>query len=152
MDQDFKISLTAEKIRAIFAQNPGVEKAYQELVPDKMKEAEFWKKYFLSKYFHRKRAGQSSSSSTADKNDVFQKVLDKYMEEEEADAEPSPKRLKLDHEVNKFIDLATTTEDISDRNGTTPDSTMRPGGVRAALPLIRKFNRLSEMVLKNTIK
>jgi hypothetical protein len=80
------------------------------------------------------------------------------------DYNPTPKKLKYDSS-NKLLDLSTTAEDHIDvsyfffvhgtsvlltniKTGNTPDVTMRPGSVRAALPLIRRLNRHSTVVLK----
>ena len=35
-ESHIKVVLTGDKVRAIFVQNPGVEKAYRDLVPDKV--------------------------------------------------------------------------------------------------------------------
>lgn len=40
-----KLSLSKEKIQEIFAQNPTVYRAYQENVPNKLSEKEFWTRY-----------------------------------------------------------------------------------------------------------
>jgi transcription initiation factor TFIIH subunit 1 len=66
---DIKYTLNPEIIRAIFAQYPGVHKAYQHNVPDKLSEKEFWTAYFSSKYFHRNRTSISSQ------NDIFQEYM-----------------------------------------------------------------------------
>lgn len=48
-----KYNLTQETICAIFRAYPVVRQRHHEIVPDKLSEAEFWKKFFQSHYFHR---------------------------------------------------------------------------------------------------
>jgi transcription initiation factor TFIIH subunit 1 len=75
---DLKYTLNAEIIHSIFIQYPAVHRAYQDNVPDKISEKEFWTKYFSSQYFYRKRLGVTGGSSqakgkSADKNkDLFE--------------------------------------------------------------------------------
>ncbi|KAL7054430.1 hypothetical protein AAHC03_026057 [Spirometra sp. Aus1] len=50
-----KYNLTQETIDAIFRAYPTVRQRHRELVPDKLSQADFWKKFFQSHYFHRDR-------------------------------------------------------------------------------------------------
>ncbi|KAI8926635.1 hypothetical protein BC831DRAFT_455499 [Entophlyctis helioformis] len=138
---DVKYTLTAEIIHSIFTQFPGVHKAYKDNVPEKLTEKEFWTRYLASKYFHRNRV------STLGKDD---ELFDKYMKEDETDSVLNPKDLSFVAR-NPLMDLTTTQEDHGE-TGNRPDTTMRPGNVRSSLPLIRRFNRHSTLVLKQAIK
>lgn len=51
----FKYNLTPDIIESIFKTYPAVKKKYQETVPEKMEESEFWGKFFQSHYFHKDR-------------------------------------------------------------------------------------------------
>ena len=55
----FKVD--ANIMHAIFLHSPAVHKAYQQLVPVKMTEKEFWTKYDLTRQTH---AGTHSASHT----------------------------------------------------------------------------------------
>lgn len=50
----------------------------------------------------------------------------------------------------KKVDLTKTDQDKV--HGNRSDMTMRAGGVKESLPLIRRFNRHSEIVLKTGLK
>ncbi|KAJ3415519.1 RNA polymerase II transcription factor B subunit 1 [Chytridiales sp. JEL 0842] len=135
---DLKYTLTPEIIHSIFIQYPSVYAAYQKNVPEKLTEKEFWTKYFSSKFFHRSRL----PGQVPDDDDFFKD----YINEDEDDYNPTPKKLKYDAS-NKLLDLSTTAEDHLE-TGNSPDITMRAGTVRSALPLIRRLNRHSTVVLK----
>ncbi|XP_071717427.1 general transcription and DNA repair factor IIH subunit TFB1-1-like [Rutidosis leptorrhynchoides] len=45
-------SLTPEMIHQIFAEKPAVRQAYLSFVPRKMKEKEFWTKYWKAQFIH----------------------------------------------------------------------------------------------------
>ncbi|KAJ3213490.1 RNA polymerase II transcription factor B subunit 1 [Dinochytrium kinnereticum] len=141
---DLKYTLTPEIIHSIFIQYPSVQKAYNENVPAKLSETDFWTKFIASKYFHKTRLpGQN-----LEVDDIFKN----YLVEDEDDALPIPKRPKKSTD-NALLDLSTTAEDhfaVRIDYGNMPDSTMKPGGVRSSLPLIRRFNRHSEVVLKSS--
>ena len=48
-----KLSVTHEVIEAIFRTYPSVKARHRQLVPDKMKEEDFWIQFFQSQRFHR---------------------------------------------------------------------------------------------------
>ena len=56
-----KLSVTHEVIEAIFRTYPSVKMKHAQLVPDKMREEDFWVQFFQSQRFHR-------DVSTASKN------------------------------------------------------------------------------------
>ncbi|KAI8904743.1 BSD domain-containing protein [Gorgonomyces haynaldii] len=132
-DSQLKYTLNPDIIHSIFIQYPSVNKAYIDLVPHKMTEKEFWVQYFSSKHFHRNRVS------------LDEDIFTPYVKEDENDKLLD---LKLQYDPNnKLLDLTTTMED----HGNRPDQTMRAGGVKSSLPLIRKFNRHSEAVLAKTV-
>jgi len=47
--------LTPALIRAIFTAQPAVKQTYEALVPEKLTEQQFWKKYLAARHFHRDR-------------------------------------------------------------------------------------------------
>lgn len=141
---DVKFTLTPDIIHSIFIQYPNskkdntlnllqVHKAYKEQVPDIQSEKQFWKSYFQSKFFHRTR-GQSQP------NDKLSDIFENYKEDD----------LGVESYFgNKVLDLTMTdTEKVI---GNRADVTMR-GGDKLVIPLIRKFNRHSEIVLKSGLK
>ncbi|KAJ3221436.1 RNA polymerase II transcription factor B subunit 1 [Clydaea vesicula] len=122
-----KYTLSSEDIHQIFLEHPSVRRAFEDNVPHKKTEKEFWKYYLQSKYFHRNRG-----KNIGDGNDFFRK----YEVADEISGEVS----------NKFLDLNATAEDHF--IGNEPDITMKPGKILAAIPLIKRFNKHSEAVLQ----
>ncbi len=151
---DVKYTLTPEIIHSIFVHHPAVQKAYQENVPLKMSETEFWKQYFLSKYFHgnSKTTSTGTSVTTTFQNSALAKTANELFEQYDEEEDMNAPRSDLLQVRNKLVDLTATMEDHLNDFGNEPDMTMKPGKVRESIPLIRKFNRHSEIVLKSTIK
>ncbi|KAH9953425.1 hypothetical protein BGW80DRAFT_1410997 [Lactifluus volemus] len=142
---EVKIVVTPQLVHDIFDEYPVVAKAYDENVPSKLSEAEFWKRYFESKLFHSHRASiRSTATQHVVKDDA---IFDKYLEKPDDELEPRKPR---DDEVDMFIDLDATRED-HEETGNEKDMTMQAGKQRGALPLIRKFNEHSERLLKSAI-
>ncbi|OCH95142.1 hypothetical protein OBBRIDRAFT_823077 [Obba rivulosa] len=145
VDGEIKIVITPQLVHDIFEEYPVVAKAYNDNVPNKLSEAEFWKRYFQSKLFNAHRASiRSSAAQHVVKDDP---IFDKYLEKDDDDLEP--RRLR-DESVDIFIDLGATQEDHGE-TGNIKDVTMQAGKQRAVLPLIRKFNEHSERLLNTTL-
>ncbi|KAJ3024674.1 UNVERIFIED_CONTAM: RNA polymerase II transcription factor B subunit 1 [Siphonaria sp. JEL0065] len=134
------IKFTPEIIHSIFVQSPAVQLAYEKYVPEKLSEREFWTKYYTSKAFHALKAGKLSSGDSSEIFSEGEKDIDD-------DLLPIPKKQKRDPS-NKLLDLSSTMEDHLDY-GNAPDTTMKPGSVKTALPIIRRLNRHSTIVLKS---
>jgi transcription initiation factor TFIIH subunit 1 len=136
---DLKFTLNADIIHSIFTQYPGVHRAYLDHVPTKLTEKEFWTLYFSSKYFHRNRIVASNKKE--------QDIFEPYLKEMDADTVLHPTLLY--QAKNRLLDLTSTEEDITDK-GNGPDRTMKAGSQKESLPLIRKFNRHSKLILEAT--
>jgi transcription initiation factor TFIIH subunit 1 len=134
--------LTSDIIHSIFTQYPGVYAAFQDHVPDKLTEKEFWKKYFSSKYFHRNRVSQSKQAQEQD-------IFSSYMSLQD-DTLPHPANLIFDlNTISPLVNLDMTEQDHGE-TGNAPDSTMKAGRIKESLPMIRKFNRHSQLILRET--
>ncbi|TPX44821.1 hypothetical protein SeLEV6574_g04269 [Synchytrium endobioticum] len=145
-DNTIAIKMTAEKVHSIFLQNPALLQAYNQNVPEKVSETDFWTRYFASKYFYRSRRVVGSVAELGNPDPIF----DSLKEVLDIDANPDPRKTAY-NAFNKLIDLSTTAEDHQE-NGNTPDVTMVAGKRKEFLPIIRKFNRISEDVLQQTLK
>ncbi|TFY71942.1 hypothetical protein EVG20_g1057 [Dentipellis fragilis] len=142
---DTKIVVTPQLVHDIFEEYPVVAKAYDENVPNKLSEAEFWQRYFQSKLFNSHRASiRSTAAQHVVKDDP---VFDKYLEKPDDELEP---RRQRDDDVDMFIDLGATGEDHGEAT-VEKDITMQAGKQRGALPLIRKFNEHSERLLNSAL-
>ncbi|KAJ3229619.1 RNA polymerase II transcription factor B subunit 1 [Chytriomyces hyalinus] len=136
---------TPEVIHSICIQFPAVQLAYEKYVPEKMSEREFWTKYAQSKSFHALKSGKSAALSAAGAGS--DEIFGAKEGEVEDDSLPIPKKPRLDP-GNKLLDLSCTEEDHLEY-GNAPDTTMKPGSYRTALPIIRRLNRHSTVVLKS---
>ncbi|KAG2096932.1 hypothetical protein BD769DRAFT_1677876 [Suillus cothurnatus] len=139
---EVKIVITPQLVHDIFDEFPVVAKAYNDNVPNKLSEAEFWKRYFQSKLFNAHRASiRSSAAQHVVKDDP---IFDKYLEKDDDAA-------KARNEVSDlFINIGATLEDHGE-TGNEKDVTMQAGRQRGALPLIRKFNEHSERLLNSAL-
>ncbi|KAI0663565.1 hypothetical protein C8Q70DRAFT_906577 [Cubamyces menziesii] len=145
VDGEVKIVITPQLVHDIFEEFPIVAKAYNDNVPSKLSEAEFWSRYFQSKLFNSHRASiRSSAAQHVVKDDP---IFDKYLEKEDDDLEP--RRLR-EERVDTFIDLGATSVD-HEETGNEKDITMQAGKQRAVLPLIRKFNEHSTRLLDTAL-
>eukprot|EP00158_Paraphelidium_tribonemae_P008849 Partr_v1_DN28705_c1_g1_i7_m62253 putative transcription factor len=98
-----------------------------------MTEKEFWTRCFQSSFFYRDRSQKSK------KDDIFDKAA---QEEEKALKDVSVSGVR-----NFLLDLAST--DRMDEYQPELDSTMKPAHAKESLPLIRRFNRHSDIVVKS---
>ncbi|CAE6415184.1 unnamed protein product [Rhizoctonia solani] len=138
---DIKITITPERAQQIFIEYPVVKRAYDENVPDPLSPVEFWTRYLSSKLFDRNQA--SSRSAAAQHSIKDDPIFDKYLQKEDDGDEPLHQRPPAS---SLLIDLSATSEDHGE-TGNSKDFTMKAGGLRSTLPLIRKFNEHSTNVL-----
>ncbi|KAG2354888.1 hypothetical protein BDR07DRAFT_1428008, partial [Suillus spraguei] len=142
---EVKIVITPQLVHDIFDEFPVVAKAYNDNVPNKLSEAEFWKRYFQSKLFNAHRASiRSSAAQHVVKDDP---IFDKYLEKDDDELEPRRARNEVS---DLFINIGATLEDHGE-TGNEKDVTMQAGRQRGALPLIRKFNEHSERLLNSAL-
>ncbi|CAE7146032.1 unnamed protein product [Rhizoctonia solani] len=138
---DIKITITPERAQQIFIEYPVVKRAYDENVPDPLSQVEFWTRYLSSKLFDRNQA--SSRSAAAQHSIKDDPIFDRYLQKEDDGDEPLHQRPPAS---SLLIDLNATNEDHGE-TGNSKDFTMKAGGLRSTLPLIRKFNEHSTNVL-----
>ncbi|KAG2153773.1 uncharacterized protein EDB93DRAFT_1134706 [Suillus bovinus] len=142
---EVKIVITPQLVHDIFDEFPVVAKAYNDNVPNKLSEAEFWKRYFQSKLFNAHRASiRSSATQHVVKDDP---IFDKYLEKDDDELEPRRARNEVS---DLYINIGATLEDHVE-TGNEKDVTMQAGRQRGALPLIRKFNEHSERLLNSAL-
>ncbi|KAF4598194.1 TFB1 family protein [Pleurotus pulmonarius] len=142
---EIKIRITPQLVHDIFDEYPVVAKAYNDNVPSKLSEEEFWKRYFQSKLFNAHRASiRSSAAQHVVREDP---IFDKYLEKDDDGLEP---RRQVTGDIDIFVNLGATLEDHG-QTGNDKDVTMQAGRQRGALPLIRKFNEHSEKLLNSAL-
>eukprot|EP00794_Sanderia_malayensis_P018270 gene18270-20090_t len=132
---ELRFNLTADNIEAIFKTYPGVRRKYESSVPDEMTEEQFWTEFFRSRHFHRERYTTSKSSK-----DLFGECAEK------------DEQKQLEENIKTFFDPIldlTNTDALPEEGYGQGLSSSRPS---ANVPLIRKFNHQSLMVLKTSSK
>ncbi|KAH3676355.1 hypothetical protein WICMUC_001986 [Wickerhamomyces mucosus] len=137
-DNQVNVSVTREKIHAIFEQYPVVRKAYDDNVP-RLSEGEFWSRFFSSKLFRKLRGEKVATNVRGD----F--ILDKYISMDVDYEEHEDEQ--LNHKVNKIIDLEGNQEDDPSKLGNAPDMTMKPNAVPETVSVLRSMNRLSQKMM-----
>lgn len=127
-DNQVNVNVTRDTINEIFETYPIIRRAFNELVPLKLSEGEFWSRFFNSKLFRRLRGDKINTVNS--RGDV---VIDNYLyvdadfvEEEEKNKNKSTQSPTAEsHPVNKFIDLLGNEVDNSQKLGLSPDFTMK---------------------------
>ncbi|GAA5871528.1 hypothetical protein JCM16303_000784 [Sporobolomyces ruberrimus] len=139
------VKITPGLIREIFEEFPVVLRAYNDNVPQPLDEAQFWTRYFQSKLFNRNRTTNRAAVDSIRDDAIF----DKYLGQEDDDVTPQHEQ---DHDkIYKLLDLAATEEDQHEITNLPRDFTMKAGGQRASLPLMRRFNEHSERLLSQAL-
>lgn len=125
-DNQVNVNVTRDTINEIFETYPVIKRAFNELVPVKLNEGEFWSRFFNSKLFRRLRGDKINIANS--RGDV---VIDKYLyvdadfveeEEKSKNLTETPGEGKA---VKKFIDLFGNEADNSQKLGISPDFTMK---------------------------
>ena len=129
------LGITELHIESIFRLCP-IVKYVHDLEAPVMKEQDFWSRFFQSRLF--KRLAGSNLHST----DATDKVLDQYLDVELL--QPSIKA----RSISRTIDLNGNENHHSQRQGNSPDLTMRLRSVEEhTLTLHRRINFLSESIM-----
>lgn len=140
---EFTITITPQLVHDIFQEYPVVQKAYVENVPNPLSETDFWIRYFHSHLFARHRASSRQDANEARNDPVF----DQYLEEADDGIEPKHAQRPV---YDRLLDLGSTQYDHNE-SGNALDITMQAGKVKAALPLMRRFNEHSQRLLDATM-
>lgn len=124
-DNQVNVNVTRDTINEIFETYPIIRQAYNELVPSKLSEGEFWSRFFNSKLFRRLRGEKINSSKI--RGDM---IIDRYLHVDadfvEREAQISAGKAPVaEHHVNRFLDLEGNAEDNSQKLGPSPDITMK---------------------------
>lgn len=128
-----RLNLTKEQIILIFKQYPIVREAYNDNVPNKVAQNDFWSRFFNSRLL-KKLKGQKVTD-----DDPPDPILDRYLDYRDR----APTNLG---QVPHFIDLEGNEQNHSQMRGNRPDETMRPSSYDK-VPILRILNNLSEKML-----
>ena len=140
-----RLSITPEQVEDIFRQHPVVRRAYDENVPNNIRDnMTFWGKFFVSRLFKRLKGEKITD---ADDMDPY---LDKYLSQENVlrGREPPAGQESVEQQLHipHFIDLEGNEQNHSQRKGNAPDFTMRPQA-NDKVPIMRILNNTSEKIM-----
>lgn len=130
-----KYNITPDIIDCIFKTYPAVKKKYQDNVPSKLSESQFWTKFFQSHYFHRDR-------KYVEGKDIFTecgKMDDQEMKKDIQKGVDDPLVNITEFEDKTLDENYGTAKEMSGSNSGTVSQAM-----------IKRFNQHSIMVLKTT--
>lgn len=136
---DLRFIMTPALIQSIFAQNPQVRKAYQENVPDKATEKDFWTQYFKSRFF---KDDLSSTGIGGKADGKAENILDRYYTplEAKSDAQQQPEA------ISRLVDISA---DDRFEYGVLGTPRVRSAKEEETLALMRRFNERSGQLVKN---
>jgi transcription initiation factor TFIIH subunit 1 len=137
-----KMSLTKEHVHLIFAQYPLMTRVYDEVVPKKYNEIEFWSKFFQSRLYIKLRGERIRNEM-----DPTDRVLDHYLDAPELTGLRQGTQAM---HVPRIIDLEGNEEHHSQRKGNMPEMDLRPQALSKA-PIIRTLNALSEKLMEHVV-
>lgn len=138
VDGELKLDMKLEQVQMILEQHPLVKRIYNDTVPKKLSESEFWSRFFLSKLSKKLRGERVSENDNPDA------IFDKYKEEENTMAFTSK---IMSQQVPHYIDLEGNEENQGGfKSGNRKDVEMRP---RSNIPIVRTLNSLSEKIMEN---
>jgi transcription initiation factor TFIIH subunit 1 len=137
-----KMSLTQEHVRLIFAQYPLMSRVYDEVVPKKYNEIEFWSKFFQSRLYTKLRGERINNE-----RDPADRVLDQYLDAPEL---TGLRQSAQAMHVPRIIDLEGNEEHHSQRQGNKPEMDLRPQALNKA-PIIQTLNALSEKLMEHVL-
>jgi transcription initiation factor TFIIH subunit 1 len=139
VDGVIHLDINREQIHLIFNQHPLVRRVYDDLVPKKYSETEFWSKFVVSRLFKQLKGEKITEL------DSEIPLLDKYLNyNEEANR---TQQFVMEH-VPRFIDLEGNEQNHSKRMGNAPDTTMKPNS-HEKVPILRIINNMSERMMVN---
>lgn len=136
-DDERRLSVSKEQIHLIFSIHPLVRRIYDENVPNRFTDIEFWSIFFVSRIF-KKLKGEKITEETA-----TNPHLDKYLDMDD-DVERT-NRLMAAH-VPHTIDVEGNEVNHSQRKGNDGDLTMRPS---SRVPILRSLNAVSENLISH---
>lgn len=141
-DNTVNVQLTPEKVKDMFDQYPVVQTAYDDNVP-RLKEGEFWARFFQSRLFKKLRGEKITHKDPTDP------LMDRYLDDEyDKDAHTGA---GSSDKISRYVDIGGNDSQASEAFGNRPDMTMRAGGSgRDVISVIRSINRLSERLAQKT--
>jgi transcription initiation factor TFIIH subunit 1 len=139
VDGVIHLDINREQIHLIFDQQPLVRRIYDDLVPKKFSETDFWSKFVVSRLFKQLKGEKITEL------DPEIPLLDKYLNYNE-DANRT-RQFVIEH-VPRFMDLEGNEQNHSKRMGNAPDTTMKPNS-HEKVPILRIINNMSERMMVN---
>ena len=126
----------------IFSMYPAVKLAFEETVPLKMQESEFWTIYLKSDSFRSDKGLGAGPQNTVD---LFQRYQLKYEQQRKA-ANPDDVQHSKKPKVNPDIDLTATSNDYAFKEISDFED---KGRISSTAPVIGKYNKNSTLIAED---
>jgi transcription initiation factor TFIIH subunit 1 len=146
VDGVIKLNVSKEQIQLIFQQHPLVRKVYDDLVPRRFGDADFWGKFFVSRLFKRLKGEKVGDM------DAVVPEIDAYLDRADKDFDNAGGEVDKDlasfnpAKIPRFLDIEGNEQDML-VGGNAPHAMMRPGASR--VPILRALNSMSEKMLSH---
>ena len=124
----------------IFSLYPEVKLAYEDNVPHKMQESEFWLVYLKSDSYRKDKGLGVGPQSTVDLFQKYQMRLEQQSSSSNKDSGKASKKPK----VNPEVDLTATSNDYAFKEITDLEDR---GRVSSVAPVVGKYNRNSSLIV-----
>ncbi|KAK5660869.1 hypothetical protein OQA88_12240 [Cercophora sp. LCS_1] len=136
VNDEQKLNLSGDNIRAIFQQHPIVKRIYNELVP-KLDESTFWSQFFVSRLYYKLRGERPTEGAD---NPLFDRYID-------LDATSGWTSRVTPQQIPHIIDVEANEEGKGGfKGGNRQDAEMRP---RSNVPIVKTLNSLSDKIMVN---
>jgi hypothetical protein len=137
------IKITSNDKENIFLMYPSVKKAYDNEVPDRYTEEEFWILYFQSEFYNKDKAhdGLKLSSGT---DDIFSRY---ELLEKEKNSNEKIKKLKISDIVDPSIDLTSNFGDYRPLEILADEDKSKR--FQSKSNIVNKYNRHSQLFMEN---
>jgi transcription initiation factor TFIIH subunit 1 len=139
VDGVIHLDINREQIHLIFDQHPLVRRVYDDLVPKRYSETDFWSKFVVSRLFKQLKGEKITEL------DAEIPLLDRYLNSDES--ANRTQQFVIEH-VPRFMDLEGNEQNHSKRMGNAPDTTMKPNS-HEKVPILRIINNMSEKMMVN---
>ena len=137
------IKITPNDKENIFLMYPAVKKAYDNEVPDRYTEEEFWVLYFQSEFYNKDKAHDGLQSSSAT-DDIFSRY---ELLEKEKKINEQTKKQKISSSIDPSVDLTSNFGDYRPLELLADEDKSKR--FQSKSQIVNKYNRHSQLFMEN---